>query len=64
MRKEDIFDHQVATLVSMVQRLQKTGGADKELEIRVRSFVSFELIGRGAPAVTARAMGEIGRAHV
>ena len=59
MRKEDIFDHQVKTLVSMVRRLQKTGGADKELEIRVRSFVSFELIGRGAPDVTARAMGEL-----
>ena len=59
MRKEDIFDHQVKTLVSMVQRLQKTRGADKELEVRVRSFVSFELIGRGAPDVTARAMGEL-----
>jgi hypothetical protein len=59
MRKEDIFDHQVATLVSMVQRLQKTGGKDKELEVRVRNFVSFELIGRGAPDVTARAMGEL-----
>lgn len=60
MRSNDIFDHQVQTLVSLVQRLQRSGGKDHEMEARVRSFVSFELLGRGSADVIARALGELG----
>ena len=63
MRKQDIFDHQVTTLVHMVQRLHSAGAADKELETKVRYFVAFELIGRGTPDVIARALGELGDAE-
>ncbi len=34
-------------------------GKDRELELRVRNFVSVELIGRGTPEVTARDLGEL-----
>jgi len=55
----DTFDYQVKSLVSMVQRLHKTGGMDRALEARVRTFVSGELLGGGLPDVTARALGEL-----
>jgi hypothetical protein len=63
MRTKDIFDHQVTTLVNLVQRLHKSAGADSELVTRVRKFVSFELIGRGTADVIARALGELGDAE-
>ena len=63
MRTQDIFDHQVTTLVHLVQRLHKAVGTDSELATRVRKFVAFELIGRGTADVIARAMGELGDAE-
>ncbi len=63
MRTQDIFDHQVTTLVNLVQRLHKAAGADSELVTRVRNFVAFELLGRGTADVIARAMGELGDAE-
>jgi hypothetical protein len=63
MRTQDIFDHQVTTLVHLVQRLHKAAGADSELATRVRKFVAFELLGRGTADVIARAMGELGDAE-
>ncbi|RFO96391.1 hypothetical protein DIC66_13885 [Rhodoferax lacus] len=59
MRSDDIFDHQVRTLVSLVQRLEGTKGNDEGHKERVRNFVSFELIGRGSADVIARALGEL-----
>jgi hypothetical protein len=59
MRMQDIFDYQVKSLVGMVQRLQQSGGADRGLEARVRTFVAGELLGRGNADVIARAMGEL-----
>jgi hypothetical protein len=35
------------------------GGTDKALELRVREFVSIELIGRGNADVIASALGEL-----
>jgi len=63
MRTQDIFDHQVTTLVHLVQRLYHAAGADCELATRLRKFVSFELIGRGTADVIARALGELGDAE-
>ena len=63
MRTQDIFDHQVTTLVNLVQRLHKAAGADRDLATRLRKFVSFELIGRGTADVIARALGELGDAE-
>lgn len=59
MRTQDIFERQVQTLVWLVQQWHHTGGADGELEVRVRNFVSGELIGRGTAEVTARALSEL-----
>ena len=59
MRTQDIFEHQVQTLVRLVQRWHHNGGTDKDLEGRVRNFISGELIGRGTPDVIARALGEL-----
>ena len=63
MRTQDIFDHQVTTLVNLIQRLYKAAGADSELATRVRKFVAFELLGRGTADVIARALGELGDAE-
>jgi len=63
MRSEDIFEHQINTLVSLVQRWHAAGGADHVLELRVREFVSAELIGRGNADVIARAIGALGDAE-
>jgi hypothetical protein len=63
MRTQDTFDYQVKSLVGMVQRLHKKGGADKDLEARVRTFVSWDLLGNRTPDVTTRALGELGDAE-
>ena len=63
MRTQDIFDHQVATLVHLVQRLYHAAGADSELATRLRKSVAFELLGRGTADVIARTMGELGDAE-
>lgn len=63
MRTQDIFDHQVTTLVHLVQRLYKAAGADSELTKRVRNFIAFELLGKGTTDVIARALGELGDAE-
>jgi hypothetical protein len=59
MRSQDIFEHQIRSLVNLTQRWHATGGADKALEGRVRDFVSMELLGRGNADVIARALGEL-----
>ena len=59
MRSQDIFEHQIRSLVNLTQRWHATGGADKALEGRVRDFVSMELLGRGNADVIARALGDL-----
>ena len=59
MRSQDIFEIQIRSLVNLTQRWHATGGADMALEVRVRDFVSMELIGRGNADVIARALGEL-----
>lgn len=59
MRSQDIFEQQIRSLVNLTQRWHATGGADKALEVRVRDFVSMELLGRGNADVIARALGDL-----
>jgi len=59
MRSRDIFEHQVRSLVSLVQRCKASGRADIALEKRLKVFVSMELLGRGNADVIARALGEL-----
>jgi hypothetical protein len=59
MRSQDIFEHQIRSLVNLTQRWHATGGEDKALGGRVRDFVSMELLGRGNADVIARALGDL-----
>jgi hypothetical protein len=64
MRSQDIFEHQIRSLVKLIQRWHASsedaaGGTHKALEVRVRDFVSMELLGRGNAEVIARALGEL-----
>jgi hypothetical protein len=54
---QDNFDYQVTSLVNMVQRWHRTGGTDRVMEARIRTFVAAELLGGGLPDVSARALG-------
>lgn len=59
MRSQDIFEQQIRSLVNLIKRWHATGGEDKALEVRVRDFVSMELLGRGNADVIARALGDL-----
>ena len=63
MRSQDIFEHQIQSLVHLTQRWHASGGADRALEAKVRDFVSVELIGRGNADVIARALGALSDAE-
>ena len=60
MRSRDIIEHQVHSLVSLVQRWSAGGSADNDVKARIRDFVSMELLGRGNANVLVRALGALG----